>query len=98
MNHSYQSQEEIIKLKAPEKYNVVLINDDVTPMEFVIQVLMITFNKTMEDAETITMEVHEKGKGVAGTYSFEIAEQKSYETTAQARDAGYPLDSIVEEA
>ena len=98
MNHSYQSQEEIVKLKAPEKYNVVLINDDVTPMDFVVQILMTVFNKNTEDAEVITMEIHEKGRGVAGTYSFEIAEQKSYETTTQARSAGFPLDSIVEEA
>ena len=98
MHQSYQSQEEIVKLKAPNKYNVVLINDDVTPMEFVIQILMIIFTRTSEDAEAIMMEVHEKGKGIAGTYSFEIAEQKVHETVAQARSAGYPLDAIVEEA
>ena len=98
MHQSYQSQEEVVKLKAPNKYNVVLINDDATPMEFVIQILMIIFTRTSEDAGAIMMEVHEKGKGVAGTYSYEIAEQKVHETISQARSAGYPLDAIVEEA
>lgn len=98
MQHSsYQTQDEIVKLKAPNKYNVILINDDVTPMDFVIQILMVLFNKTSESAENITMEVHEKGRGIAGTYSFEVAEQKVQETVTEARKAGYPLEAILEE-
>ena len=58
---------EKLKLKEPEKYDVVFLNDDVTPMEFVIKVLMQIFHKTSDQANKITMHIHEKGKGVVGT-------------------------------
>lgn len=92
-----QSSAELTKLKAPNKYHVIMLNDDSTPMDFVIQILMVIFNKDMESAKSIMLEIHEKGRGVAGTYSFEVAEQKCAETISEARRAGYPLDVILEE-
>ena len=87
---------EKLKLKEPEKYDMVFLNDDVTPMEFVIKVLMQIFHKTSDQANKITMHIHEKGKGVVGTYLYEIAEQKGIETTLLAREEGYPLQVKVQ--
>lgn len=86
------------KLKGPGKYHVIMLNDDMTPMEFVVQVLMSIFNKSQEDAAEIMLTVHERGRGIAGTYMYELAEQKSAETISSARTAGYPLSVTIEEA
>tara|TARA_B100001248_G_C27398756_1_gene467942 strand:+ start:1036 stop:1335 length:300 start_codon:yes stop_codon:yes gene_type:complete len=91
------SPENCVKLKAPNKYHVILLNDNATPMEFVINVLITIFRKDPETAKDITLEVHEKGRGIAGTYSYEVAEQKCMETITQARSNTYPLDVIIEE-
>jgi ATP-dependent Clp protease adaptor protein ClpS len=79
------------KIDRPKKYKVVLYNDDYTPMELVISILKEVFNKGGQEARSITMHVHTKGKGIAGTYSKQIAETKV--TTAQgiARENGAPL-------
>mgnify|MGYP005715021189 FL=1 len=66
-------------------------------MEFVINILMNVFRKDQPTAKDITVEVHEKGRGIAGTYSYEVAEQKCMETITQARSNTYPLDVIIEE-
>jgi ATP-dependent Clp protease adaptor protein ClpS len=66
-------------------------------MDFVIQLLVELFNKTLEQAQDITMTVHDKGKGIAGTYNFEIAEQKKGEATIISRNSGHPLTVVVEE-
>jgi ATP-dependent Clp protease adaptor protein ClpS len=66
-------------------------------MEFVINVLITIFRKDPQTAKDITIEVHEKGRGIAGTYSYEVAEQKCMETITQARSNTYPLDVIIEE-
>lgn len=84
-------------IKIPSKYHVIYINDDKTTMEFVVESLMSVFGHSPETAETITMDVHEKGQAVAGTYTFEIAEQKGIEVTTMARGQGYPLQVKVEE-
>ena len=91
------SPENCVKLKAPTKYHVILLNDNATPMEVVINVLITIFRKDPETAKDITLEVHEKGRGIAGTYSYEVAEQKCMETITQARSNTYPLDVIIEE-
>jgi|SRR6056300_949574 len=83
-------------LRFPSSYNVVFINDDYTPMDFVIQVLVEIFDKSLEDAKQITLDVHEKGKGIAGTYNFELAEQKKAETVNVSRNNGHPLSVVVE--
>ena len=86
------------KVKKPSMYNVLLLNDDYTPMDFVTEILKTIFRKSSQDAEAVMMQIHEEGKGVAGTYSHEIAEQKAIETTAQARSQGHPLNCTVEKA
>lgn len=80
----------------PGKYKVVLYNDNSTPIEFVIALLMKIFKHSEETAMDVTMKVHNEGSGVAGVYSFEIAEQKGMEGTSLARQNGYPLVIKVE--
>mgnify|MGYP000025700055 CR=1 FL=1 len=80
----------------PNRYNVVIWNDDFTPMEFVIQLLVEVFNRSLDQASDITMEIHQSGKAVAGTYSKEIAEQKSHEANLIARHSGHPLSITCE--
>ena len=80
----------------PSMYNVYLLNDDYTPMDFVTEILITIFRKTKEQAEAIMLKIHDEGKGVAGSYVFEIAEQKAIETTAKARSQGHPLNCTVE--
>lgn len=92
-----QSAAEYTKLKAPNKYNVIMMNDNVTPMDFVTQLLVVIFNKNSEQARDITLAIHENGRGIAGTYSYEIAEQKCTETISTSRQSGYTLDVIIEE-
>tara|TARA_B100000953_G_C17758407_1_gene338120 strand:+ start:196 stop:513 length:318 start_codon:yes stop_codon:yes gene_type:complete len=82
---------EVQKPLEPEKYDVVFINDHLTPMEFVIRVLKQIFSKSTEEAKAITTYIHEHGKGIVGSYVFEVAEQKGIETTLLARQEGYPL-------
>ena len=80
------------KLKPPSKYKVVLHNDNFTPMDFVVLVLISIFRKPPQQAYDIMMSVHEKERGVAGgPYSKEIAETKAEKTMAFARQNGYPL-------
>lgn len=83
-------------LTYPDMFNVIFLNDDYTPMDFVIQLLVEVFNKDIEQAKNITLNVHEKGRGVAGTYNFEIAEQKTQEAQIISRHNGHPLKIIME--
>jgi len=82
---------------SPGKYKVVFYNDDVTPMQFVIALLEHTFNHSTDDAKRITMQVHNEGTGIAGVYTYEIAEQKGVEATLISRQNGWPLVIKVEE-
>jgi len=84
------------KFQEPGLYKVVFYNDDLTPMDFVVHVLMNIFRHNESKANQITQEVHTKGEGIAGVYTYEIAEQKGVETTVLARDSGYPLAIKVE--
>ena len=86
------------KVKRPSMYNVILINDDFTPMDFVVQVLTDMFNQTHDDALAIMLEVHHNGRGIAGTFTKEIAEEKSNEAMEVAKQNGYPLMTTVEAA
>ena len=86
-----------IDVREPKKWNVIFINDDVTPMEFVISILIEIYKHSLETAKDITLQIHEKGSGVAGTYSFEIAEIKAIETNNLARANGFPLQIKLEE-
>ena len=75
----------------PKRYKVIFLNDDKTPIEFVIELLMSVFRHTEETAKDITLKVHNEGSAVVGVYNFEIAEQKGVESTHLARQAGFPL-------
>jgi len=93
---STQGVADITKLKSPPRYNVVLLNDETTPQDFVVNVLQTIFNKSVDEAKLVMLEVHEKGRGIAGTYSYEVAEQKSVETITDARRNEFPLDVTIE--
>ena len=80
----------------PPKYAVILHNDDYTTMDFVIEVLRRYFSKTGEDATRIMLKIHQEGKGVAGIYSYEIAETKAKQVVDHAREKGFPLICTVE--
>lgn len=82
--------------KRPDMYRVLLLNDDFTPMEFVIQVLEQFFNKSLEDATRITYHVHQTGVGVCGVYTFEVAETKVTQVMDFARRNQHPLQCVME--
>ena len=84
-------------VKEPSKYNVIMFNDDATPMEWVIGVLKEIFKHSDADAESLTMKIHIEGSAVAGTYKYEIAEMKSLEAVSASRNHGFPLALKVEE-
>ena len=86
-----------VTVSEPKRWKVIFLNDDTTPVEFVIQLLTQVFRHTDNTARDITMQVHETGSGVAGTYSFEIAEAKAVEATQLARVNGFPLQIKLEE-
>jgi ATP-dependent Clp protease adaptor protein ClpS len=83
-------------VKEPERYRVVILNDNSTPMEFVIELLRVIFHHSQEAAVQIMLQVHQQGKGTAGVYSYEVAEQKAMESTQIARTNGHPLGVTVE--
>jgi len=75
----------------PKRYTVVLMNDDYTPIDFVISLLIDVFHHNMESAKNLTTTIHSDGSGIAGIYDFEIAEQKALEATSMSRDNKFPL-------
>ena len=90
------SQSTKIVIKKPNLYKVIFNNDDATPADFVKDLLKAIFHHDDARAEDITMEIHENGKGVAGIYTFEVAEQKHQEATYVARTNGHPLNINLE--
>jgi ATP-dependent Clp protease adaptor protein ClpS len=86
------------KVKRPPLYQVVLINDDYTPMEFVVDILQRFFAMDRTKATRVMLEVHTKGKGVCGVFTFEIAETKVAQVIAYARQHQHPLMATLEEA
>jgi ATP-dependent Clp protease adaptor protein ClpS len=86
-----------VVVSEPKNWKVILLNDDVTPMVFVTSVLMEIFKHTEETAHEVMLEVHETGSGVAGVYSFEIAEAKAVEATNLSRQNGFPLQLKLDE-
>ena len=85
------------KLDTPKMYKVILLNDDYTPMDFVVLVLRRFFAKSEEEATKIMLDVHKKGAGVAGVYSLEIAEMKVMQVNQFAQLNQNPLKSTLEE-
>ena len=101
-DHDYDSglavEEEKPKLKPPKQYKVIVVNDDFTPMEFVVQVLTMFFAMDHAKATRVMMAVHTKGKGVCGIFSHEIAETKVDQVNEFSRLNQHPLMCIMEEA
>jgi ATP-dependent Clp protease adaptor protein ClpS len=85
------------RIKEPSKYRVIILNDDKTPMEFVVALLIGVFKHSEPAAIDLTMKIHNEGSAVAGTYNFEIAEQKAVDATLLARNSNHPLVIKVEE-
>lgn len=85
-------------LKHPSMYRVILLNDDYTPMDFVIEVLMIFFNMGQEKATQVMLSVHTKGKGVCGVFSRDVAETKASQVNQFARSNKHPLLCEIEKA
>jgi ATP-dependent Clp protease adaptor protein ClpS len=86
------------KVKKPSMYKVVMLNDDYTPMEFVVMVLERFFNKSHDEATHIMMHVHQKGVGICGVYTYEIAETKVSQVMDLARQHQHPLQCTLEKA
>jgi|TARA_A100001015_G_scaffold302076_1_gene389834 ATP-dependent Clp protease adaptor protein ClpS len=84
-------------VKQPKKWNVIFLNDNATPMEWVIGILVSIFKHSKDNAEKLTLEVHNKGSAVVGTYSYEVAEQKALEANNTSRNQGFPLQIKLEE-
>ncbi len=84
--------------KTPSFYKVVILNDDFTPQDYVIYVLQKFFKKSEQEATQLMLQVHLKGMGVAGVYTYEIAETKSFQVNDHSRQQKYPLKCIVEKA
>jgi ATP-dependent Clp protease adaptor protein ClpS len=85
------------RLKKPPLYQVILLNDDYTPMEFVVDVLERIFNLDRTGATRVMLEVHTRGKGVCGVFTYEIAETKVAQVTSYARQQQHPLLCTMEE-
>lgn len=86
-----------IKIKKPKLYKVVMHNDDFTTMEFVVDVLVNIFNKKIEEANKIMIDVHKKGKGIAGIYPYDIAVSKASTAMTIAKEQEFPFKLSVEE-
>lgn len=86
------------KTKKPAMYKVLMLNDDYTPMEFVVHVLERFFSKSREEATTIMLHVHRRGVGVCGVFTFEVAETKVAQVMDFARRHQHPLQCIMEKA
>jgi len=86
----------VVEIVPPSMWKVVFLNDDQTPMEFVIELLTTIFKHSTDSAKEVTLEIHNTGSGIAGIYSYEIAEQRGMEATQVSRNNGYPLRIQVE--
>ena len=84
------------KIKRPSLYKVILLNDDYTPMEFVVMILQMLFNKTTEESAEITLMVHSKGIGICGVYPYDVAESKAQQVMDLARRNEHPLQCRIE--
>jgi len=89
--------EEETELETPKMFKVILLNDDYTPMDFVIEILMDIFGKDEIVAVDLMLDVHEQGKAVCGVYTYDIAETKVVQVQNRARKSEFPLRTILEE-
>jgi ATP-dependent Clp protease adaptor protein ClpS len=88
---------EKIDLQRPKLYKVILHNDDYTTMDFVIEVLITVFNKPVSEATKIMLDVHKKGKGIVGVFTYDIALTKTAVVESMAREREFPLKASIEE-
>ncbi|MBW1726128.1 MAG: ATP-dependent Clp protease adapter ClpS [Deltaproteobacteria bacterium] len=100
--YSPETEEEVIsetrdEIDEPPMYKVLLHNDDYTTMEFVVEILMLVFNKPPEEAVEIMLNVHQKGIGICGIYTYEVSETKVNTVHDLARQNGFPLKCTMEE-
>ena len=86
-----------LDLQEPKKYKVFLLNDDFSTMDFVIDILVKVFRKSVDEASVIMINIHNNGKEICGTYSYEIAGTKVAQVKAMAREKGFPLKATMEE-
>jgi len=89
-----ENEEETLHLK---RYKVILLNDDFTSMDFVVEVLVNIFNHELDDAINIMLKIHRNGRGVCGVYVYEIAETKIAQVNQMAKENEFPLKAIMEE-
>ena len=89
--------EDELDLEEPKKYKVLLLNDDFSTMDFVIEILVKVFRKSLDEAERIMLDIHNNGKAICGVYTHEIAFTKVAQVKTMARKAGFPLKSIAQE-
>ena len=95
---SYQHDlENDLEIEEPRKYKVLLLNDDFSTMEFVMEVLIKVFRKTIEESEQIMLDVHNNGKAICGIYTQEIALTKVSQVKTMARKVNYPLKAVAQE-
>ena len=97
-DHGLAREESRPDVKLPPMYRVVLLNDDYTPMDFVVEILKVFFGMTHDRATQVMLQVHTKGKGVCGVYSYEIAETKVAQVNEYARQNEHPLKCTLERA
>ena len=88
----------INQLREPKMYLVYMLNDDYTSWEFCIHIICSVFHKSVEEADAITNDIHTKGRGFCGIYSYEIAETKAETVQSQARKEGFPMRCSLEES
>jgi len=101
LGHEFESDvitEHDIEVREPKSYHVLLYNDNYTTMDFVVYVLETVFHHSSHAAEKIMLDVHQKGKGVAGTYTRDIAETKALQTRTLAKEHNFPLKCVAEPA
>lgn len=84
------------KVSEPERYKVIFLNDNQTPMEFVVELLRNIFKHSESSSQELTMKIHQEGSAIVGVYSYEIAEQKGTEATNASRSHGFPLQIKIE--
>ena len=85
-----------VKVQEPAMYNVIMLNDDFTPMDFVVDMLMKYFEKSSTEATNLMLTVHKGNRAIVGTYVYDVAITKTMKVTGEARDKGYPFKVIVE--
>jgi ATP-dependent Clp protease adaptor protein ClpS len=85
-------------LKEPDQWRVLLLNDDYTPMDFVVEVLEMVFHKPPVEAFRLMMQVHTQGSAIAGVYTHEVAETRVATVVELAQSAGYPLQAMMDKA